>query len=297
MRRQEGYFINQSLIQMKNTITRFIVRAMTRKFNTSAQTISPQVLFYMGPTGTESLQKSYKYQPFNFFNYPSKVLDERLSDHSSEIILKLLFSPDNITKTVSGLSIPPADCKLIVFTVINTNDDEETTDLAIDLNGAANVIPNSNVTKPITNNAPNPPYINTNVMKKFINESKYLEKISNYIKSFQDPNDVQRLQTEYNTVKTTSQAAWDAVSNEFSLIISEYKFYRDDENFQKILNNGLYKFENIIPTMEAIRYLDTNNETTLIGTLNFMNFTTILNPDGLYPMVMDTNEYFDLKAI
>ena len=233
MRRQEGYFINQSLIQMKNTITRFIVRAMTRKFNTSAQTISPQVLFYMGPTGTDSLQKSYKYQPFNFFNYPSKVLDERLSDHSSEIILKLLFSPDNITKTVSGLSIPPADCKLIVFTVINTNDDEETTDLAINLTGAPNVIPNSNVTKPITNNAPNPPFINTNGRKKFINESKYFEKISLYIKSFQEPGDVNILKVEYDHVKTNIQNAWDIVSTEFSHKVSEYKFYKMMKIFKK----------------------------------------------------------------
>ena len=87
------------------------------------------------------------------------------------------------------------------------------------------------------------------------------------------------------------------VSTYFSHRISDYKFYNDDENFKKILTNGLYNLNNIIPTMEAIRYLDTNNETTLIGTLNFMNFTTILNPDGLYPMVMDTNEYFDLKTI
>ena len=34
-------------------------------------------------------------------------------------------------------------------------------------------------------------------------------------------------------------------------------------------------------TENIIQYIETNNETTFIGTLNFMNFMNILNPEGM----------------
>ena len=67
-----------------------------------------------------------------------------------------------------------------VFTVINMNDNEnDILPSADDLTAH----PECNVTRRINNNPPTPPYINTNVLKRFINESKFIDQINDYIKA------------------------------------------------------------------------------------------------------------------
>ena len=44
LRRVEGYFINQSLLQMKTTLTQYLVYSMSRKYGNMSN--GPQVLFY-----------------------------------------------------------------------------------------------------------------------------------------------------------------------------------------------------------------------------------------------------------
>ena len=54
--------------------------------------------------------------------------------------------------------------------------------------------------------------------------------------------------------------------------------------FQKLIEKGIFLFDDINKTKDIIKYIETNNETTLIGTLNFMNFTTIFNPNNMVPI-------------
>jgi hypothetical protein len=61
LRRKEGFFINQSLVQMKTTITNFMIYSMSKKMKISTVTsMIPQLLYYMQPSDDKCINKNYK---------------------------------------------------------------------------------------------------------------------------------------------------------------------------------------------------------------------------------------------
>ena len=61
-----------------------------------------------------------------------------------------------------------------------------------------------------------------------------------------------------------------------------YDYYNNDNDFKELIVDGLYKHID-----EVIQYIENNNETTLIGTLNFMNFTSIFDSHSMIPICCD----------
>ena len=78
-----------------------------------------------------------------------------------------------------------------------------------------------------------------------------------------------------------------------------YKFYLNNDSFQNLIKNGIMDTNNYNTVEQIIRIIELNNETTLIGTLNFMNFMSIIKPgtqipvcsiENLLPLDKDTNQ-------
>ena len=59
----------------------------------------------------------------------------------------------------------------------------------------------------------------------------------------------------------------------------------------------MFVFTNIEKTKEITTYIEMNNETSLIGTLNFMNFTTILDSKSIVPICSEPSfiDDFNIK--
>jgi hypothetical protein len=194
--------------------------------------------------------------------------------------MKLIFSSNNVNG-IQGLGLDVDNSKLIVFTVINTNDNENHPS-TIDDPKTISKGTHDNTIKKISNNPPNPPYINTNVLKKFYNESKYIEMLHDYMNSFTSVHPT--AQQEMDQVTKKYKDRYNAMNIEFMSRIKQYSFYCDDKTFQALITNGVMNINAYTQTEKIIEYIETNNETTFIGTLNFMNFMNILNPEGIKPI-------------
>ena len=301
LRRNEGYFINQSLIQLKSSITQFLVRSMTNLFNTEqVQNAAPQVIMFAGSVSDGCWESNFRFEPLSLFNYPTQVLNDTLVQNPSEIIMKLLFS-NNKVNNIQGLGLLAEKTKINVFTVINMNDNENEEQPSVE---DLSTHPTCNVKRRINNNPPTPPYINTNVLKRFVNESKFLNKIENYIKACKsDGTDIidknVTIDAAYRDLLRRHTELTKDRNKIFMERIRRYDFYSDDDTFNKMIDStdSVMNPENPNNTIQVINYIETNNETTFIGTLNFMNFTTVLKPDGLYPICDGTPQYVDIEEM
>ena len=53
----------------------------------------------------------------------------------------------------------------------------------------------------------------------------------------------------------------------------------------KLINAPLFMdLSDTETTKKVIDYIESNNETTLIGTTNFLAFTQVMTPEGIYPI-------------
>ena len=66
--------------------------------------------------------------------------------------------------------------------------------------------------------------------------------------------------------------------------INEYEFYHKDTTFQDLIKDEVMNPNHFNNVEKIIEYIETNNETTLIGTLNFMNFMNIFSPNNMKPI-------------
>ena len=296
LRRKEGFFINQSLVQMKTTITNFMIYSMSKKMKISTVTsMIPQLLYYMQPSDDGCINKNYTNSMFSVFNIEKQITMNDVRNNKSEIVLKLVFEKGKINLSdVEGLGLDVNKTKLMVFTVINTNDNDNKPNSKDDL-----TLPlPDNPDKKISNNPPVPPYINTNMLKKFYKFCLYLNNIESYIKKVDDTLDnTKELDKEYKTVKAAMEAEYTAKIEHFLDRLNLYSFYREDSIIESIIKEWRLNFMNTQQLIQLIEYIERNNETTFIGTLNFMKFTTILDPDGLYPICCDDDQFIDIAEI
>ena len=113
---------------MKTTITNFMIYSMSRKMKVSAVTsMIPQLLYYMQPSDDKCISKNYTNNIFSVFNIDKQITMKQVTNNKSEIILKLIFENGRINNTeVNGFGVNVNKTKLMVFTVINTNDSDVT---------------------------------------------------------------------------------------------------------------------------------------------------------------------------
>ena len=56
-------------------------------------------------------------------------------------------------------------------------------------------------------------------------------------------------------------------------------------------------YMNVQQLLQLIEYMESSNKATFISTLNFLKFTTILDPEGLYLICCDEDQFIDLANI
>ena len=208
LRRKEGYFINKSLIDLKSTLSIFIVKNLTNKHYRDKKVQLPY--YYLGTSTEQCYENVLSLNPFSFFN------DIEIKDytyHTKGIILDTIFESN---KKVC-FHLDPENTKLIFFTVINLNDIDKEKGKSVDgvpLGNPDDSIKNGSTR--ITNNPPLPPFINTNVLKKFINYRIYLMRIIIFLKTNTHHNSKDNMIGMYDKVKQ-------ALSEQFNEIREEFK--------------------------------------------------------------------------
>jgi hypothetical protein len=290
LRKKEGYFINRSLAEMQRSISSVILRELDRKTDSGIKSLKTLsnfdkikdkliILNYLSPISNDCYKDNYMYNNFNFNNLmfdknatiPGPIGNDNIDN--SEIILRIIFDSGEITgQNYTGFGLDPRiisdnllEHKLIeddkykttsimVFTVINLTDDG------------------------IVNNPPNPPYINTNNLKRIYNISKYFEKITNYKILKQNS-----LLTEDETLRLKKlEEKFIKYKKTFKNRILKYDFYKknqtiktdmDNKRFGQIYDSTSNKISDQDVTLKVIDLIDSNNKTTLIGTISFDVFT------------------------
>jgi hypothetical protein len=265
------------------------------------------------------------------------------NEDEGEIIFRLiftdtLFSKKEITTTsttyhkteskiktieVKGFNLDSTNTSLIVFTVINLTDgyipgegkpdslyviDEFNFDNIPYSQKKNGKIPSTkgivNIKKKLTNNIPNPPFININKLKQAVNIIIHLNKVNNYFTTNKLENN------KFITFVREIQNKFNEYINEFRRRVKLYEFYGTDTVFTtlidstelfKILNKNTFidSTKSIPPIESLINYIEANNETTLIGTVNFFNFTQIAKDNFQYTMCdgITDNEINDNNVI
>jgi hypothetical protein len=290
LRRKEGYFINRSLSEMQSSLSSVILRELNRKTVSEIKSFESLpnfnkikdkliILNYLSPISKDCYKDNYKYNDFNFNNLKfnkNATIPEPIGDSyndNSEIILRIIFDNGKIMgQNYTGFGLDPRiindisnpkyinddqykTTSIMVFTVINLTDDG------------------------IVNNPPNPPYINTNNLKRIFNISKYFEKLTNYnilkegsfILTENEINRLKILEDKFKKYKETFQyrlITYDFYKNNVTI-----KNNMDDQTFGQIFNVSNKQITNQAITLKIIDLIDSNNKTTLIGTISFDVFT------------------------
>jgi hypothetical protein len=155
-----------------------------------------------------------------------------------------------------------------------------------------------------TNNTPNPPYINVNKLKIAFNIIKYFKEIYNYyvLNSLQkDVNTIETINTRIGVTLTKEKLnnytkftkLFEPINDhltkylkKFKKRISLYPYYANNNDVLSKISEDGFTLLNITTSdseftkkITNIKYLieiiEANNDTTLIGTTNFFNFTQI----------------------
>jgi len=290
LRKKEGYFINRSLAEMQRSISSVILRELNRKTVSGIKSLKSLsnfdkikdkliILNYLSPISNNCYKDNYMYNDFNFNNLmfdknatiPGPIGNDNIDN--SEIILRIIFDSGEITgQNYTGFGLDPRiisdesthkiinddqykTTSIMVFTVINLTDDG------------------------IVNNPPNPPYINTNNLKRIYNISNYFKKITNY--KILKENTL--ILTEDETLRLKKlEEKFIKYKNTFKNRILKYDFYKNNQTIKNEMDNPAFgqiydSFTNKISdqnvTLKVIDLIDSNNKTTLIGTISFDVFT------------------------
>jgi hypothetical protein len=305
LRRKEGYFINRSLAEMQKSLSTVIVRELNDK---TVKNYSSQInvlkefpnsdkikdkltiLNYVSPSSDNCYKDNYMYNDFTFKNLMfdktitiPTAIQPKPADDESEVLLRIIFDNGylkdqdyigfgldprvinkdekrNLQYTPKPTEVRPTS--IMVFTVINLTD-----------NG-------------IVNNSPNPPYLNTNNLKRIYNISKFFDDL---LKAQISKNE--NISKELIKYLEKLDAKFMKYRVKFILRGLTYEFYMKNKDinevnkeieenkstFGKLINKdtttGKVSIENQQKTLDIIDFIDGNNKTTLIGTISFDVFT------------------------
>ena len=274
-----GYFFND-LVKIWDVINKHVsaniesFKEEVKKATYSADS-HPTPLLYSSPSIDSCVINKNKYDDEydKFYNF-------KKNDGALEFLFQIMTSKEEIVKNlptgtldygIQGFGLEIENSTLVIFTVIN-------------------ITPNP--TAP-TNNPPTPPFIN-------INKLKLIYKIASMPDVGENP---------VNILLRESESIKEKIKNYGDLFIkklSEYEFYKGfiESKFKPILNS----FDSIIENKgknlkeNVIDFIDSNNATTLLGTVDFEKFTKIRDPTQPYFVCDDKNDsllkqLFDIKKI
>ena len=296
LRRSEGFFINRSLLSMKQTITKLIINALQTKFKAinKTQNMAPQIINYLGPVYDGCYNNNFKYNTFDFFNLNEKISPSTLQTYSNqvptasasdegEMIFRLIFTDELQGQSIKGFNLDPSNTSLMILTVINITDGSKTVMDSFDKNYYKKQT--SNI-KAIVNNPPNPPYINTNSLKVAVNLSVYIQRLRYWVQNML-PENKEHIENEIRKIVSIVNK----YRKEFYTRMCMYPFYALNTEFMKLLNSNTFlDLDDMSGTRQVIDMIEANNETTLIGTTNFLAFTQVMTPDGIYPICDGIND-------
>lgn len=331
LRTFEGKGINASLEQAQEVITKIIQRELNTKMVTmyesqiknqiakkfpKANNIADKlsILNYFSPSSDNFSKSNNLFNDFNFRNLafdknisiPGKIEAQPQPD-DGEIIWRIALDSGDIPDSGNihdeepyrGFGLYPLNINskekqiidpikvkpinVIIFTVINMTD-----------NG-------------ITNNPPNPPFINTNKLKKIINVAKFYENLllTNLLKD-------DKIKTIILKNLNTLDIKFQEYGKKFMERLFEYDFYKKNQQFidlkrnidsnynttfckiAKKIGDKVVSVEDQKKLIDIIDSIDGNNKSTLIGTVLFDPYTKIRDPRNytytIHDGVVNSNE-------
>jgi len=240
-----------------------IFKEEVRKATYDNSTLHPTPLLYSSPSIDSCVLAKNKFDDEydKFYNY-------KKNDSALEFLFEIMTSKDNIIKTssgkqidfgVKGFGLEIENSTLVIFTVIN-------------------ITPNP--TAP-TNNPPTPPFININKLK-LIYKTVSIEDSGS---------------TTVESVIRSSESLMQKIGNigqKYLKKLEKYDFYAPFVT--NIFNDILNSADNIIKEKgkqlkeKVIDFIDSNNATTLLGTVDFEKFTKIRDPTQPYFICDDKQE-------
>lgn len=228
-------------------------------------TLHPTPLLYSSPSIDSCVEAKNKFDDEydKFYNYKKnnsalEFLFEIMTS-STDHIEKVSQTGQKITFPIKGFGLEIENSTLVIFTVIN-------------------ITPNP--TAP-TNNPPTPPFIN-------INKLKLIYKII----SIPDTGTT-TVESILRTHPTILQKI-EHIGQKYLAKLGEYEFYRPFVSgvFKDVLETSdkiiLEKGKNL--KEKIIDFIDSNNATTLLGTVDFEKFTKIRDPSQPYYICDDKQE-------
>jgi hypothetical protein len=263
--------------------------------------------------------KNVKNSSANIITAYKTSVDSKNPDEG-EIIFRLFFSESIPGRDIKCVNLKPENTSLIIMTVINItdgcipggnqdltinpNDENYFTDNQIyTVNNGKIVFRPVNTRRKMINNQPNPPYINLNKLKMGMNIINYFDSIikfsqtndnflhTNYVPNKPNSFDASRLKT----ILENLQQKFNIYQETFRNRIKQYPFYANDKNLKDLLStqfftifeSGKFTDSGANKLKDIIDYIEANNETTLIGTTTFFNFTQISS----IPMNSSNHQY------
>jgi len=245
---------------------------------TNSDDLNPTPLLYSSPSIDLCVENKNKYDDEydKFYNFKKndsalEFLFQIMTSKSNEEIQKVVQNNETINYGINGFGLEIENSTLVIFTVIN-------------------ITPNP--TAP-TNNPPTPPFININKLKLIYKIASMPEAGTQSVLDLLLGNEkiVSKI-TEYGQL--------------FIEKLSKYEFYKDfvELKFKPILGS----FDKIIQDKgkilkeNIIDFIDSNNATTLLGTVDFEKFTKIRDPTQPYFVCDNKNEsllkqLFDINKI
>ena len=105
----------------------------------------------------------------------------------------------------------------------------------------------------------------------------------------------------YDKVKHGLSERFNEIREEFITHVLKSEYYNKNILFLKRIEDP--RFLNFEPlsdekgdiTRSILNEIEMNNETTLIGTLNFSNFAEVRDPRNLYPICDNVQNFIDIK--
>jgi len=233
----------------------------------------PTPILYTSPTMSVCVENKNKYNNEYDTFYPK---NESRNDTTKEFIFKIMTTNGVIPDTnIDGFNIDIDKSTIVIFTVIN-------------------VTPNPEIP---TNNPPTPPYININKLKILFNLITKID-TKKRVSTNEGTFDVRTLLSSYNS-NSPKFPKFQEIINEFGKIfyeyITTYSFYsqfRSDPKLKYLegIGNKIQSTDFSAKIRETIDFIESNNATTLLGTVDFDRFTKIRDPSNVYLVCNDEDE-------
>ena len=147
-------------------------------------------------------------------------------------------------------------------------------------------------------NIPILPYIDVGEIIRYLKYLEYFKQIQKYIDVLNKKDE--NISTEYQDIKTKWDTEYVNFNKKIFEKIYEYTYYDIDETLQELIKDKDLSLEDPELTEKILRHINENNELTLVGTLNFLRFQSVLSSNSMmYHRVCEESDavQFDLEKV